>query len=229
MSLKISSAGAARSVVSAALSVSKSADAETTFGAVGAVVEKLLAGAEADLAVLTSQAISQLAEKGIVDASSAARLGIVRAGFAVRKGDRVPSFATGAEMREALLASDAVYVPDPERATSGVHFAKVLESLGIKDEIWPRLRVYPLGGEAIRQMLTSDAKQPLGFTQASEILEIPDAVFAGLLPKEFELVTVYEVAVTTGVADRSSAQSFVDLLSGRETKSMREKAGFSAE
>lgn len=229
MSLKILSAGAARSVVSAALSVSKSAGAETTFGAVGAVVEKLLAGTKADLTVLTSQAISQLAEKGIVDASSSARLGFVRAGFAVRKGDPVSSFSTAGAMKEALLASDAVYVPDPERATSGVHFTKVLETLGIKNEIWPRLRVYPLGGEAIRQMLTSDAKRPLGFTQASEILEIPDAVFAGLLPKEFELVTVYEVSVTAHAADRSSAQSFVDLLSGQEMKSMREKAGFLAE
>jgi molybdate transport system substrate-binding protein len=227
VSFKIFSAGAARGIVTAALSVDN-AKAESTFGAVGAVVDKLLAGAEADVVLLTAQAISQLAGKGIVDASSAARLGIVRAGFAVRKGDPMPSFATGAEMSDALLAADEIYVPDPERATSGIHFGKVLEQMGIKDKIWPKLRISPLGGEAIRKMLDSKAKRVLGFTQASEILEIEDAVFAGMLPKEFELATAYEVAVTTGAADKSAARSFVDTLSGQKTSAMREKAGFAS-
>ena len=226
MGLRIFSAGATRGLVDATLSVGKPESVESTFGAVGAIADKLLNGAKADIAILTKEAIAKLAEKGIVDPSSTVRLGVVRAGFALRGGDSVPPLATGEDLREALLSADAIYLPDPERATSGIHFAKVLEKLEIRDEVWPRLRIYPLGGEAMRELLSSDAERPLGFTQASEILEIADVVLAGLLPEEFELATVYEAAVASGTTERRAAERFVQLLSGEETASIREKAGF---
>jgi molybdate transport system substrate-binding protein len=224
--LKIYSAGAARGLVEATLSVNSAVDAEGTFAAVGTVLEKLLNGDKADIAILSSEAISKLAARGIVDPSTVMRLGIVRAGAAVREGDPIPSLATAEDMRQTVLAADEIYMPDIERATSGVHLAKVFKELGVMETIAPKLRIFPTGGEAIRRMLSSGKKRPLGFTQASEIAEISGAVLAGLLPKEFELATAYDAAILAAAAERPAAESFVKVLSGQDNRAIRADAGF---
>ena len=53
--------------------------------------------------------------------------------IAVRSGDASPPVGDADSLRAALLAADAIYFPDPKLATAGIHFAKVLDQLGIRD------------------------------------------------------------------------------------------------
>src|SRR5262245_20274926 len=87
--LRILSGGAAQGLV-AALAPHFHTPIEGTFGAVGAMMDKLREGAPADLLILTRAWIDELTREGLVRASSAANLGIVRAAVAVRAGDPVP-------------------------------------------------------------------------------------------------------------------------------------------
>ncbi|HSR81732.1 MAG TPA: substrate-binding domain-containing protein, partial [Hyphomicrobiaceae bacterium] len=61
-----------------------------TYGAVGAMREQLLAGAPADIIVLTSPLIAELTRLGHVRPGSAVDIGLVHTGLAVRAGDPTP-------------------------------------------------------------------------------------------------------------------------------------------
>ena len=155
MQLNILSAGAAQGVVTA-LAEGFRADAgyelACTFGAVGAMKEKLLAGAPADLIILTQALIAGLAADGRVLSQDHADLGCVRTGVAVHKGDPLPGIASAGALRATLLEAEGIYFPDPQKATAGIHFARVLDSLGIKSQVEARLKTYPNGSTAMREL-----------------------------------------------------------------------------
>ena len=228
MQLEILSGGAAQGLVAA---VTPQFKAETgfdiggSFGAVGAMRDKLLAGAPADVLILTAALISELAGSGHAVAGSAADVGVVRTAIAVRSGDASPSVGGADGLRAALLAADAIYLPDPKLATAGIHFAKVLDRLGIRDAVAGRLRPYPNGATAMREMASAQGCL-IGCTQVTEILNTPGVTLVAPLPKEFELATIYTAAVAAGAASPEQARRLVDLLSGASTQPLREHAGF---
>ncbi len=117
MILKILSGGAAQGLVHALAPKFKAetgCDVDGTFGAVGAMREKLLAGAPTDIVILTQALVKDLERAGQVAAGSAIDIGVVRTAIAVRQGDPVPPIGDVAAVRAALLAADGIYVPDLE-------------------------------------------------------------------------------------------------------------------
>jgi len=162
-----------------------------TFGAVGAMREKLIAGAPADLVLLTSALIAELTRSGHVRSGSAIDIGIVDTGLAMREGDPNPPIGDARALRSTLLAADAIHIPDPKLATAGIHFAKVLDELGLADELRTRLRPSPTGAVAMRALAQACDPRAIGCAQVTEILNTPGIALAGPLPKPFELASVY--------------------------------------
>jgi len=228
MKLTILSGGAAQGLVAALAPQFKAetgAEIDGTFGAVGAMRDKLIAGGPADLLILTSALIAELAAGGHVAAGSAADLGGVATGVAVRAGDPEPAIADADGLRAAMRAADSIYFPDPKLATAGIHFAKVLDQLGIRDSVADRLRTYPNGATAMREMAAAQGR-PIGCTQVTEILNTPGIRLVAPLPKEFELATTYTAAVAARAASPGEARRLVALLSGASTRPLRDRAGF---
>jgi molybdate transport system substrate-binding protein len=186
-----------------------------TFGAVGAMRDKLLAGAPADLLILTVALIAELTRLGHVSPGSALDLGVVRTGVAVRSGDPKPPIGNAPALRSALLAADAIYFPDPKLATAGIHFAKVLDALGIAGELAARLRPFPNGAAAMQALARAPDVRAIGCTQITEILNTPGAVLVGPLPQEFELATMYAAGVCTRAALPGQAKLLATLLGAR--------------
>jgi molybdate transport system substrate-binding protein len=231
MKLTVVSGGAAQALVTSLADpfrASTALDIDATFGAVGAMIEKLVAGAPADLVILTAEAIADLEGRGLVVPGTATDIGIVHTGIAVRAGDPLPAIGTAAELRDALRAADAIYFPDPARATAGIHFAKVMRQLGVADELAPRFRTYPNGHAAMTAMAVQCGGRSIGCIQVTEILAVPRVEVAGLLPHEFELATLYTAAVATNAARPEEARKLAALLAGSEAAAERERAGFSA-
>ena len=213
------SAGAAQAVV-AALAAQKGYQLRADFGAVGAMQRKLLDGEPCDLIVLTRALIAELEAAGRV--LSSAELGAVRTSIAVREGDPSPDVSSSTALRAALLAAEEIYFPDPQKATAGIHFAKVLGQLGVEG---PR-RTYPNGAMAMREMVRSAAKRVIGCTQASEIRNTAGAKLVGPLPAEFQLSTPYAAGVCAGAPHEQDARRFLALLGGADSRALRLKAGF---
>jgi molybdate transport system substrate-binding protein len=201
-------------------------DIEGEFGAVGAMADKLRKGMPADMVILTAALIGTLAREHLVAAASIADIGLVETAVAVRAGDPLVTVKDAASLRDALLAADAIFVPDTKASTAGIHIAKVLQQLGIVDEVAARLKIYPNGATAMRHLAVCDALRPIGCTQSTEIISTNGVKLSGSLPPGCELSTVYTAAVTTKAANAEQAQALIDLLIGADQRGLREHAGF---
>jgi molybdate transport system substrate-binding protein len=227
--LNILSGGAAQGVVASLAPKFKALTGlgiEGEFGAVGAMADKLRTGTPADILILTAALIAKLAGENLVVGTSMSDIGLVETAMAVRARDSLVTVNDAASLRDAFLAADAIFVPDTKTSTAGIHIAKVLQQLGIADEVSARLKIFPNGATAMRQLAASDAKRPLGCTQSTEIISIEGVILSGSLPPGCELSTVYTAAVTTRAVNARQAQALIDLLIGAEQRELRTRAGF---
>ncbi len=228
-SLNILSGGAAQGLVgSLAAKFKEQTGLEITgeFGAVGAMATKLREGAQADILVLTSALIATLTGEKLVDGTSVKDVGRVETALAVRSSDPLVAAGDAASLRAVFLAADAIFVPDTKASTAGIHVAKVLSQLGIADDVANRVKIYPNGATAMRHMAESDAKRPIGCTQATEIIATQGIQLSGALPKGCDLATVYTAAITAKAAHTREAQALIVLLTSAEQRPLRERAGF---
>jgi molybdate transport system substrate-binding protein len=229
MNLDLLSAGAAKGLVEAlqpAFFSTTGAGVSGTFGAVGAIRERLLIGEPCDVLVLTAAMLDDLARDGRIIGDSIAQLGSVATGIAVRSGEPFPAIGDRAALRATLAGARALYCPDPERATAGIHFVKVLRELDLYETASPRLRTYPSGAVAMREMAHADEPGLIGCTQVTEIRYTPGVELVGPLPAGFELATLYSVAVCVGTRQPELARSFAAALTGPESEDLRRQGGF---
>jgi molybdate transport system substrate-binding protein len=227
--LNILSGGAAQGLVASLqpkLKALTGLDIEGEFGAVGAMADKLRKGTPADIVILTAKIIAELAKDGLVAGASIADIGLVETALAVRSGDPLVAANDAAGLRAALLATDAIFVPDTRVSTAGIHVAKVLAQLGIADEVAARLKIYPNGATAMRHLAESDASRPIGCTQSTEIISTSGVMLSGSLPPGCELSTMYTAAVSARAANATQAQGLIDLLTAANQRELRERAGF---
>jgi molybdate transport system substrate-binding protein len=227
--LNILSGGAAHGLVASlapAFKVKTGFEIKGEFGAVGGMADKLRDGVPTDIIILTSALVTKLAGEKLVVSSSIKDVGLVETALAVRSADAKVLANNAEELRAAFLAADAIFVPDIQASTAGIHVAKVLTQLGIADEVALRLKVYPNGATAMRELAASNAARPIGCTQSTEIISTKGVVLSGSLPKGSELATMYTAGVTTSAAHANEAQALIDLLTSAETKEARARAGF---
>ena len=196
------------------------------FSAVGAMADKLRAGAPADLVILTQALVAKLAEEKLVVPSAIADVGRVETALAVRNRDPRVTVRTEADLREVLRAADAIFVPDITASTAGRHVAKVLDQLGIAYEVTSRLKIFPDGATAMRELAASPAQRPIGCTQATEIIATNGIALSGSLPPGCELVTMYTTGVTVRAAHPKEAAALVALLAGADQRELRRRVGF---
>lgn len=199
-----------------------------SFGAVGLMKDKLLAGAPCDVVILTAALIAELEQQGQVKPGSAKPLGVVRTGVAVKAGEPLPQVGTPAALADLLRSARGIYFPDAVKSTAGSHFMKVLKALGLDAELAGRFRQFPNGATAMREMAAAPGTALVGCTQVTEILYTPGVQLAGVLPSEFELATVYTAAVCSRAANPAAAQALVDLLADDTSAALRLAGGFEA-
>ena len=227
--LNILSGGAAQGLVKSlapAFKAKTGLDIEGEFGAVGAMAGKLREGTPTDIVILTAALIADLARENLVAKDSIADVGLVETAMAVRAGDPLVSADDAASLRAAFLGADAIFVPDTTKSTAGIHVAKVLQQLGIADEVAARLQIHPNGATAMRHLAASKAVRPVGCTQSTEIISTPGVLLSGSLPPGCELATVYTAAVTSHAAYAAQARILIELLAGADQRELRERAGF---
>ncbi|WP_407119755.1 molybdate ABC transporter substrate-binding protein [Bradyrhizobium sp. STM 3561] len=196
------------------------------FGAVGIMADKLRAGTAADLVILTQALLAKLAEETLVIPSSIANVGRVETALAVRSRDPRVEVKTEADLREMLRSADAIYVPDTKASTAGQHIAKLMDQLGIAYEVASRLKIFPNGATAMRELAASTAQRPIGCTQATEIIATDGIALSGSLPPGCELVTMYTAGVTARAAHPKEAAALVALLTGADRRELRRRVGF---
>ncbi|MDI9331341.1 MAG: substrate-binding domain-containing protein [Alphaproteobacteria bacterium] len=198
-----------------------------SFGAVGVMREMLLAGEPCDLLILSQALIDGLVQTGHALADSVRALGAVHAGVAVATGEPHPRVDSPESLREALAKASAIYCPNPQKATAGIHFYKVLTELGLTESHADRLRTYPNGNAAMRALASDRIPGAIASTQVTEIVYTPGVELVGLLPEPFGLSTVYTAAVSAQAQSPLAARALIELMTSAENAELRQRAGFS--
>jgi molybdate transport system substrate-binding protein len=115
-----------------------------------------------------------------------------------------------------------------KQSTAGLHVAGMLKQLGIWDDVKNHISEHPNGATAMRMMDSSNDASSIGCTQVTEIIYTPSVRLVGLLPKEFELSTVYSVAVPKRSTEPEAAKAAIAKLCGNSNLAVRTAAGFDA-
>lgn len=232
--LQLLSAGAAKGVVQAlAASFEREAGATlgATFDAAGTIRDRFLAGAPCDVVILPAAMLDALAAQGKVEPDSIAPLGGVPTGIAIPAGEPVPAVVGVEELREVMAGASALYCPDIERSTAGLHFVGVLKKLGIHERVAAKLKPYANGATAMAAMAGAGPvghSGAVGCTQVTEILYTPGVTLVAKLPGEVGLTTVYSVAVSRSAGDALRARRFASMLTGEGSRELRCAGGFEA-
>lgn len=228
-SLNILSGGAAQGLVKSLAADFKSQtgfEIAGEFGAVGVMADKLRKGTAADLVILTAAILAKLAKEKLIVAATIADIGRVETALAVRTGDPLVTVKDATDLRRALLESDAIFVPDTKSSTAGIHVANVLQQLGIASEVADRLRIFPNGATAMRELADTNSRRPIGCTQSTEIISTQGATLSGALPPGCDLATTYTAGITAAAAHPQQARDLIALLTGAGQQEQRQCAGF---
>ena len=228
MQLQVLSGGAAQGLVTALapqFQAETGCDIAATFGAVGAMRDKLIGGASADLLILTSALIAELTKAGHVVAGSAADLGTITTGVAVRHGDPLPAVGDADALRAALRAADGIYFPDPKLATAGIHFAKVLERLGIADAVKSKLKYSGGGLGGLAGTLVGNGEAEIGVQQISELMAAGGVDIVGPLPAELQNTTQFSAGVPVNAKASEAGKALIAFLTTPAARSVLKAKG----
>jgi molybdate transport system substrate-binding protein len=197
---------------------------QASFGAVGRMKEKLIAGDPCDLLILSQKLIDELVAEGRADAASMRPVGQVQTGLALKAGRAPVQVRNEQELRALLQGAGAIYFPDPAKATAGIHFMKVLRALGLAER--PELRTFPNGATAMAALAQAPEADAVGCTQVTEILITPGVQLSGVLPPPHELSTTYTAAVAKGGNAPELARALIEALTAADAAQARRECGF---
>ena len=198
-----------------------------TIGSAGALRDLIIAGAKADVALVTPAVISALAAKNLVVVGSRVDLGTIGGGVAVRAGDPPPLIDTEAAFAQALSDADAWYYADPTLATAGAAFVTIATKLGFTSaQIAAKSHLAAGGKEAMLALAAATEQHPLGVTQLSEIKAVPAVTYVGPYPGTLQTTTTYAAIILQSSARAAEAAELVQFFAGPDFKARLQASGF---
>ena len=176
-----------------------------TFGSPGAIQKRIDDGETYDLLIMPTPALAALEAAGKLTAGTRRPLVRVGIGVAMREGAPRPDISTPEALRRMLLAQAKVTYSDASTGgLSGINALKVLQQLGIAEEIKPRLLPHANGQELIGR-----GEADLGLYNVSEIPRAKGVVLLGPVPAAVQVYITYDVAVPASNAAPAAALALV--------------------
>ncbi|KPK17983.1 MAG: hypothetical protein AMJ67_12160 [Betaproteobacteria bacterium SG8_41] len=171
------------------------------------MLRRIAGGETADVVILGDAAVSQLILQGKIDRATCRPLTRVRSGLAVRAGAPRPDIGSVEAFKRTLIGSRSIAFS--REGASGIHFAKIIERLGIADLIRAKAKI-PAGGLVGELVAAGDVE--MAVQQIPELLAVPGIELAGPLPEELQQVTVSATGIFSGAEHRDAAQELLDFL-----------------
>ena len=182
------------------------------YSTIAELKKRIEAGETADIMVLSRPALNDLQTQGKVSEGSIANVGSSYVAIGIRAGAPKPDISTAEKLKEALLATKSISYADPAKGgASGVYFAKVIDRLGIADQMKSKTVLVP-GAQAGE--LVAKGEVEMGVAQASEIAAVPGAQVVGPLPGDLNSAIVFAVGIGSASKDPAAAKSLIELLTG---------------
>ena len=195
-----------------------------TFATGGATVQRAGDGEAVDVIIAPSQGVDGLVKDGKIAVANVA--GIARTGIsvAIRKGAPKPDISSPDAFKRSLLAAKSItYLNPADGGASGIHFAKVLDRLGIAAEMKPKTVFAPkasaLGG------MVANGEAEIGVIQFQLLFSVPGIEIVGPLPGDLQSTTTFSAAIMSSSKDVQTGQALINFLRSPEAASVIKAKG----
>jgi molybdate transport system substrate-binding protein len=186
-----------------------------TWGTAPMLVARIEAGERADVLILSRAGIDALGKQGKVAPGSEVTLAGSGVAIAVKAGAPKPDISTAEALKQALLKAKSIAYSEPSAGgASGVYFAKLLERMGIAEQMKPKTKYPPPGGFSAELLLTGAAE--LAVQQKPELLHVAGVEIVGFLPGDLNVVTEFAAAIMAGSANAQTGKVLIDTLRSPE-------------
>ncbi len=180
--------------------------------------KRVAAGETADVFVAPPAVMDEFQQQGKIAVDSRGFVGCSRMGVVVHAGAAAPDLADTEAFKRALRGASAVVY---NKASSGLYSAKLMEKLGLAQELGARIVVVDTGA-AIMETVAAKGPGAIGLAQISEVMvligEGCPVKLASPLPDEIQNVTSYDAAATAASKSQDAARKLAGSLTSAGAK-----------
>ncbi len=196
-----------------------------TWGTAAMLMKRIEAGEPADVAILTRPNIDTLSKEGKVTAGSEVTLAQSGIVVGIKSGARKPDISSAEALKETLLKAKSIAYSDPATGgASGVHFASVLDKLGIAEAMKAKTKFPPAGGNAAALVATGEAE--LAVQQKPEVMNAAGVDVVGPLPGDLNRITEFAVGLSATGKNPDGQKALVKFLQSPEAAKIFKASGF---
>jgi molybdate transport system substrate-binding protein len=185
------------------------------FATGGGTVKRAQQGDAIDVVIAPREGIAGLVKSAKVAPDDVTALASTGISVAVRKGASKPDISTPDKLKQALLATKSItYLNPADGAASGIHFAKVLERLGIADEMKSKTVYAPKTGAV--GVFVANGEAEIGVVQYQLMFRQPGIDILGPLPGDLQAITVFSAAIIGSAREPATAKALVTFMRSAE-------------
>lgn len=185
------------------------------------ILRRVEGGEAADVALMGEEALDRLVAAGVVDARTRRVLARNGIGLGVRSGAPKPDISTREAFVQALRTARSVAYTS--EGASGIHFAGLIDRLGIGDEVRAKAKTQP-GGLVGELVVAGEAE--VAIQQLPELLAVPGVDVVGPLPAEVQKINTTAAGVFTASRAAEAARQLIEFLASAEAAAVFRARGF---
>ena len=193
---------------------------EFVFAPSPVIRKKIADGETADLVIIQPDFLAELAASGKVDAGDHPAFGRVGIGLAARADAPAREIKTADALKQVLLRADTIVL---NNVASGNHFAKVLEWLGIADDV--KARIARTGATEVFEQILRGSGDDIAVGTITLIRADKRLKLVGALPAALQSYLSYGAVPMTGTPNLKIAVDFIRFLSSPAAKAQLAAAG----
>jgi molybdate transport system substrate-binding protein len=191
-----------------------------SFEAGPSLMSKINANAPADLVTHYPSAIDDLIKQGKVLAGTRTDFARGGIGLAVKAGAPKPDIGSSEAFKRAMLAAKSVAYS--RAGASGVYTAKLMERLGIADEMKPKTKL--VDGVPVAEIVAKGEAE-LGLQQINVILPVAGVDYVGPLPGDLQDFVEFAAGVLIVSKEPEAAKALARFMSSAEAVPLIKKSG----
>lgn len=196
-----------------------------TWGLISSFTKKAQEGDVPDVLIVSRASTDGLTKDGKIAAGSGATLASAVFDITVKRGARKPDISSADALKQSLLAARAVGYSDPAvGGASGVHFAKVIERLGIAADIKAKCKFPPPAGFVGNLLVSGEVD--LAIQSKPELTSTEGVEIVGPLPGDLGNTTVFAAGAGASSPNSEAGKALVKFLTSPEAQAVFTAHGF---
>jgi molybdate transport system substrate-binding protein len=187
-----------------------------TFATLGPSLKRMQDGESYDVAWIARAGVETLIKDGKAVASTVTAIAVTQIGVAVRKGAPKPDISSPEAFKRALLTAKTITHANPKYGgLSGLHVAKVLDRLGIAEEM--KSKTVLLDKAGLAAVLVANGEAEIVVQPIQELVVVPGLELVGPLPRELQDTLTFQAVITVSARDVEAAKVLINFLRTPET------------